>query len=428
MTTAFSRLTGIRELGLSVLSCLGWLNGRDISDRAKLFQTKPGIFGSQYLLPDSGRRKNLAAWQQIIKSEALASERLQRRSDRDVSDAESESPTNTVLQLLGRRSRNESSTPTIPPLMFEGHNIENTDVSPTLPSSIEHGGIEHGVDPRSGDAWTRFEIPSGEGMMPSELSLGQEEWMMEIEWAQTAFLCSWTLSILDNPTIFNSLRTLNVANLSSTYLIALHRDDLWETLSGLEDLTVLVSPDWRHVYKHVQGHITTDLIRPSSAHGLFVNLLTKIGHINKSIRTLKVGYIGGGEHATGMFARNQNILPAPIMREPCPKLGPTIEDNIILLPRIEHLILINCWITPTALKAFFADNATCQYSPLKSATFDSVSLTAHDVKPASSNVDIPFDIPYSMRWLYAEPTPGSWSDVINTITPGPRISHARHTH
>ncbi|KAL8715461.1 MAG: hypothetical protein Q9220_000795 [cf. Caloplaca sp. 1 TL-2023] len=418
MTTAFSKLKGLRELGLSVLSCLGWLAGRDISDRARLLRAKPVIFGSQYLLPDQDRRESLEKWQRITESQAKASERSQRGHDEGPPDS---SRADAILQTLVHMRRDDPSTPKTPPLIFEGKNIEYTDEAPML-----HGNVEEVTEFHNIVSWTPMD-PEG-AVVPIGLSIGQEEWLMEIQWAQSAFLCSWTLAILDNPIIFHSLHTLNIANLSSTYLTALQRDDLWQTFSGLETLIVLVSPDWRHVYKHDQGHVTTELINPSAAQGHFYDLLSKIIRINKSIRTLKVGYVGGGEHATGMFARNQNILPSPLMREPCPKWGPTIEDNTIHLPQIEHLNLTNCWITPLALKDLFARNAGSQNSRLKSATFDSVSLTAHHVKATPTNVDDLFDAPPHTRWLYADPTPGSWSDVINTITPHPDISHARRTY
>ncbi|KAL8720010.1 MAG: hypothetical protein Q9225_003055 [Loekoesia sp. 1 TL-2023] len=47
MAAAFSELKGIKELGLSILSGLGWQTGPDISDRVKLLKTKPAVFGSQ---------------------------------------------------------------------------------------------------------------------------------------------------------------------------------------------------------------------------------------------------------------------------------------------------------------------------------------------------------------------------------------------
>ena len=43
-----STLISVTELGLSVDSGLGWIQGPDISDRAVLFQSPPKIFGTKY--------------------------------------------------------------------------------------------------------------------------------------------------------------------------------------------------------------------------------------------------------------------------------------------------------------------------------------------------------------------------------------------
>lgn len=422
MITAFSKLTGIRELGLSVSSGLGWLSGKDASDRAKLFRKKPTIFGSQHALPDRELRENIHKWDAIARFETAASKRIQNKAARSFFYAAKEvSPVDSLPRLTFKSVASENSH-IFPPIMFDNENFEAKELSRTdTVREDEAVGTITGAHP------TSFE-PSG--IIPHLLTSEQEDWLMEMEWAQEAFLSSWCIALLDNPSVFHSLRTFNIANLSSKHLISLQRDDIWRALPSLQNLTVLVSPDWRRVSKDSQGNVFTEDIRPSSAQTLFWNFLSALFEESTSIsiKTLTIGYVGGGEHATGMYARNQNILPAPIDQYPFSPSSNTPQETLHL-PSVEELILINCWLTPTTLRNFFT---THNAPKLKSATFDSVSLTANtDVKSLNSGNYDDYFLPStdrSLKWLTTNPLAGSWPDIINTITPGPTIAHARYLH
>ncbi|KAL8841254.1 MAG: hypothetical protein Q9176_003347 [Flavoplaca citrina] len=422
MTTAFSKLTGVREFGLSILSGLGWLSGKDLSDRARLFRKKPTIFGPQYALPDRELRENIEKWEATTRMETAASKRIQNKAARSFFHATREfSPVDNLPRLTFRNTLSEN-LPIFPPLMFDNENLEAKDLSRTDVVREDEAVITIlGAYPTSCE-------PSV--VIPHFLSPEQEDWLMEMEWAQEAFLSSWCIALLDNPSVFHSLRTFNVANVSSKHLLSLQRDDIWGALPSLQNLTVLVSPDWRRVSKDNQGNVFTEEIRPSSAQTVFWNFLSALFRESRNgqIKSLTIGYVDGGEHATGMYARNQNILPAPI--DHYPFLNPSnTPQKTLHLPAVEELVMINCWLTPATLRNFFS---TGNAPNLKRATFNSVSLTANTSVKSLHNDDndeyiLPSTDP-SLKWLTTNPLAGSWPDIINTITPGSTIADARYIH
>ncbi|KAL8780972.1 MAG: hypothetical protein Q9213_006223 [Squamulea squamosa] len=419
MTTAFSKLTGIRELGLSVLSGLGWLAGKDVSDRVKLFRRKPVVFGPQHILPDRGLRQSIQKWEAITKLETSASKRIRNKAGRGFFKTVKEVSSVNNLPRLSFRSVSDENIHIFPPMMFDNENLEAKELLRADVTSGD-GAMEGYIVPS-----TSSELS---GVIPNALTSEQEDWLMEMEWAQGAFLSSWCIALLDNPDVFHSLRTLNIANLSSKHLISLQRDDVWLSLPSLQDLTVVVSPDWRRVSKDSQGNVSTQPVRPSSAQLFFWNFLSALFEVNESIKRLKIGYIDGGEYARGMYARNQNIIPAPIVQHPYLPSGQPTQETLYL-PYIENLILKNCWLTPATLANFFTTDSAPR---LKTVVFDSVSLTANtnfgSLDNDSDNNELLPSTDRSLQWLTAKPLPGSWPDIINTITPGPNIAHARYAH
>ncbi|KAL8652378.1 MAG: hypothetical protein Q9226_004293 [Calogaya cf. arnoldii] len=426
MITAFSKLTGIRELGLSISSGLGWLSGKDVSDRARLFRKRPTVFGTQHALPDRELRENIHKWDAITSLETAAAKRIQNkaarcffRATKDVSPVDS-------LPRLTFRSLSPDSLLLYPPLMFDNENFEAKELSRTeIAREDEAVGSITGTIIVSHPASCEPSV-----VIPQFLTSEQEDWLMEMEWAQEAFLSSWCIALLDNPFVFHSLRTFNIANLSSKHLKSLQRDDIWRALPNLQNLAVLVSPDWRLVSKDTQGNVFTEEIRPSSAQTMFWNFLFALfkEKTSMNIKTLTIGYIDGGEHATGMFARNQNILPAPIDQYAFLPSSITPQETL-RLPFVEELTLKNCWLTPATLRNFFT---TDRAPELKSATFESVSLTANtDFNGLHDDNDDDELLPStdrSLKWLTTNPLAGSWPDIINTITPGQTIAHARYIH
>lgn len=428
MTAAFSKLTGIRELGLSVLSGLGWLSGRDVSDRAILFRKKPTVFGSQYVEPDQGLRESMETWEAITRLEGSWTARFATVAAGGFFEAAREFFPGNNLPRIGFRDMTSDTSKLFPPIMFDKENLE----AKFRPRLVEARDEEVDSVPNVLD---NDSLELSKVLAPNALTSEQEDWLMEMEWAQGAFLSSWCIALLDNPTVFHSLRTFNIANLSSKYLVSLGRNDIWRALPSLEDMTVLVSPDWRQVCKDVQGTVSTKSIRPSSARFPFWEFLSALFGCNTSIINLKIGYIGGGEHATGMFARNQNILPAPIDKTSYKFTGSSDTDTLLHFPHVEHLTLTNCWLYPIVLQNFFTNRHAPQ---LKTLTFDSVSLTAPTTPITATDDDDDGDDNNNsqpaingdrfLSWLTTNPHPFSWPGLINHLSPGVTIAHARSTH
>ncbi|KAL8829347.1 MAG: hypothetical protein Q9170_006208 [Blastenia crenularia] len=444
MTAAFSKLTGLKELGLSMFSGLGWQTGPDVSDRIKLFKHKPVVFGPQNGIPDDRLCTNTKEWQRIVTDQTNASIRISNKSSKCYYEAVRE--VSGVLPKMVLKTVAPKPAKIRPPIMFGRVNMETQDIStvdiateadprrfyplPAAPRVVAL--IDSDVELAESDDDTRSERLVGSNqVVPNRLTIEQVEWLMEMEWAQSAFLSSWCIAVLDNPGVFSCLQTFTIANLSSGLLGSLQRDDIWDALPSLANLTVLVSPDWRQVSKDDQGNVNTKWIQPSTAQQLFYDFLfTTLSRRKQPIKKLKVGYVGGGEHAPGMFARNQNILPAPIMDFSTPRVGVAIE-KILFLRHVEHLTLTNCWLSPAPTKAFFAK---MRDTKLTTVTFESVSLIAdpqadlHMIQSGPPGTDNTAIAQRRNKWLVHDPVIGSWSDIINTITPGPSILHARHAH
>ncbi|KAL9593756.1 MAG: hypothetical protein Q9219_007400 [cf. Caloplaca sp. 3 TL-2023] len=404
MTMAFSRLTGIQEFGLSILSGLGWLAGPDVSDRAKLLVGKRRVLGNHYNMPDKETRINLYRWGRIVEMETPFFEGLNQLCCQSTGSFEVRKELSNVTHLpyIVLKDSITNFSPQ-PPIMFDQINMEKQ--GPTQWSAA---------------------LCKTEQIVPNRLTAEQEEWLFEMKWAQDALLATWCTAVLKNPAVFGSLRTFTVANLSSGLLEGLQRDDIWRTMSNLENLNVLVSSDWRQVSKDGLDTVSTELIQPSTAQHQFWQFLSILFEWNRSIKRLKVGYVDGGEQAAGMFARNQNILPAPII-----ELSGHSAKGLLPLAHVQYLTLTNCWLTPRAIKTFFGK---MRRSELKTVILDSVSLTADP----NANIDFLSAGPHTttkpdiaargMEWLYYEPVTGSWADVIDEITPGHRIAHARYLH
>ncbi|KAL9027757.1 MAG: hypothetical protein Q9196_003770, partial [Gyalolechia fulgens] len=447
MTDAFSKLKGIQEFGLSVISGLGWQSGPDVSDRVKLFNPKPVVFGPQYNIPDQKFRNTVKEWEDIVTEQTRASKETLSETSRSFFDVTREMSSSTLLPRVLLKGPVPKDWAIPPPIMFNKVNMESQEdyAGDQLPddNAVAHTPYPYRIaTAATGNIRIRSTAPprslftgpelmlEAEQLLPSCLTAEQEEWLMEMEWAQGAFLSSWCIAVLDNPAVFHNLRTFTIANLSSGLLGSLQRDDIWCALPNLAQLTVLVLPDWRCVTKDERGDITTKLMKPTYTQYLFRVFLSNIFKRNQSIKTLKIGYVGGGEHAPGMYARNQNILPAPIMKFPCPRAGITIEDTLYL-PNVEHLILSNCWLVPDAVKTLFSE---MQATELKTVSFDSVSLTADskatidDTSRGPGGMDAQAIATRRNKWLQHDPILGSWSEVIDTITPGLGIAHARYAH
>ena len=459
MTLALSTLVSVTELGLSVDSGLGWIQGPDISDRAVMFQSPPKIFGTKYAQLADREIESRMTWQ-LMKFHYY---NIHRDTFQTVYNADSDPTAPTISWTAAPR------LPSYEPIIFRGEDVE--DVS--APAVQNWNRVHH----QNNSPFL------GEPLVPNNLKSAQLQWLMENQWAQKAFLSSFSIALIDNAATFQHVRTLNIAKLSSRYLPDLKREDLWSALPRLEKLILFVSPDWRDVSKEPSGAVVDEILVPSAAAGIFHDLLEACIKDRKNLVNLDLGWIGGGERATGMFARNKLVMPAPVLdfRVGVGRNSAELRCNILTLPHVKTMKLTNCWFHPDSLKNF---THGMQRASLETLKLVSVSVTAvpraldtsdhagdgHvpqmggqaaaqafanalvQIQMAHANAGPPPPQPAHAnltgtvppgghlstdRKPYREPNSsslrnkqraGSWPEIIDSITPGPTIDHQRYLH
>ncbi|KAI9709096.1 MAG: hypothetical protein M1820_003542 [Bogoriella megaspora] len=372
MKQAFSHLRKVQQLALSVDSGLGWLRGPDISIRSHVFKRSPPVFGG------SGRTLDRAYQQQGNLWEAL-------QTSNEASDMNAWSlKTSTLykkdiskrLSDLGKGDFAGYTDPTMWPrvdsrIMTESgvEMMYHSNEGSSTPSGLGVLYAQPEIESDGDDPLQLKRIPT---INPKELTKEQKEWLLETEWAQRAFMMSYMLAIVDNPTIFYQVHTLNLARISSRYVPVLNRPDFWSALPNLATVVLKVIPDWRDCRKDNAGFVETPQKDPSFALQSFSELIQDQVKMVRTVETLTLGWVNGGEFGDGIYARNQHLLPAPILsfHDSISASGDTID----CLPFVKHLTLSNCWITPPAILSFVE---TSRNYGLQKLTFDSVSLTTH---------------------------------------------------
>ncbi|KAJ4373275.1 hypothetical protein N0V83_003569 [Neocucurbitaria cava] len=387
MKIAFSELSKVRELALSVDSGLGWLNGPDRSIRARILQRPPQVFGTLKAIPDRRAQAQQELWRVIKECHELHDKDIRlatlykmdgRNGQRflsELKEADMAAEEQPNMPYLDPRLIHEAT-----PHDFGGLPIPASFDDPTVlddfvlrpPSDANATGVLFSSNKKPPDAG---EVMSS--IIPANLTKAQKEWLLETEWAQRAFMSSYMLSIIDNPVTFKLVHTLTIAQLSARYLPMLHRADFWTALPNLTNVTLLVIPEWRTVHKDDAGFVDTPKTSPSHAIPPFYNLLQSHVACRPSIRNLTVGWVTGGEHAEGLHARNKLLLPAPLMGLGASEMLTEndvngLRANLLHFVHVKRLTLKNCWITPPALVQF----VNIHDHIFKHLVFDSVSLTA----------------------------------------------------
>ena len=427
------------DLDGSLVSLQKWISGGvlntstgpDISDRAQLQEGKPVVFGSQYLEPDveaieiEGVLYDLAVGR-IVTLARFALE------NKDAGKPNAANPIHAVRTTYGTFTAQEGPTQM---KLDQAEMIDDFGSTYRVTyAPLLSGPIRSRDDGDPKEPSEAYSAP----LVPANLRIPQKEWLLETEWAQRAFLASYCLAVVDNSVTFRSVTSLTIAKISSKFLEELHRQDLWDSLPCLEVLNINVAPDWREVSKRPDGWAVLRDIRPSDAVARINDLLEGCVQGAESVKALKVGWIGGGEHAVGIFARNKHVMPAPILRFGDDRESIDIQQ-LIFLPHVEKLTLTNCWFTPSSLIAFVLE---MQELGLKELVLDSVSLTAptevalpmpgvfyftHDAGEHThvASGAVPASAAHA-QWLVATPAEGSWGHVINEITPGETIAYKRY--
>ncbi|KAH8728064.1 hypothetical protein GQ44DRAFT_647419 [Phaeosphaeriaceae sp. PMI808] len=392
MKIAFSELTKVRELALSIDNGLGWLNGPDRSIRARVMRRPPAVFGTLKDVPDRHTQAQRELWNHL--------ESRHKAAGKDIKLATLYRYDGTA-HLLGSDNAwvcadEGPEMPYLDPQLIRDA-IPHDASRMALPNSFD--------DPEVIDRFVLVPNPSRTGILfssitqpsdatqvmspiiPANLTRAQKEWLMETEWAQRAFISSYMLSIIDNPLTFALVNTLNISRLSDRYLPILNRVDFWDALPNLKDLTLLVIPGWRIVHKDEAGFVDTLDINPISGLDPFCELLRNQVASRLNIQSLTIGWVGGGEHAEGLHARNKLLMPAPLMPlGVCAEESPSFVSPMVIevdpdrlgaallqFPHVERLVLKNCWIASRALLQFVRIHDPMI---LKTLVLDSVSLPA----------------------------------------------------
>lgn len=301
------------------------------------------------------------------------------------------------------------------PLIFNGYNL-----------AAEAGGLFQFVQKQVAD-------PAKFPLIPGRLTEAQAQWLMETVWAQRAFLSNFTASVTDSKLTLTKVHSLTIAKLSSGLLSSLAQTEFWTALVGLKRLKLLISPDWRNEHiegdKHFAVHMTQS---PLLAATKFAELLRLNIVKLERLSHLTIGYVGGGEHATGMFARNQHVLPAPITEFPSIWITDHVRkpdpSTLIKFDHIRDLTFENCWFSPCMLESFMEKSRD---TSLHTLTLNSVSiLTRHstgidgNLQTVRNGLRCRFD---ETDWLHEEiPASATWTSVLDKITPANTILERKH--
>lgn len=415
MANALRYIKKAKELGLSIDGGLGWLPGPDSVEK---HSSKPMVFGGPRCMPDEEPKKtsnslvtpNLSFSDDYDISPSrphreVVAERLLResgyegnhlsRSLRTLAESEGPAPAHPFQDDFGLDARQlPSLNNTLPATGFLGTTLT------TLRTIFNRSGRDHAsqaVLPHLGDLDRStvldydFRSPAvasrsatssssaqywsetgGIPLKPNDLTNAQKEMLLEIEWAQRAFMQSWAIAVIDNKDTFAGVQTLTIARLPGRHLPIIKRDDFWSSLSSLEKVSLAIIPDWREVTKLPTSFVQDTKLDPSRAVTYVYEILRD--HIAKrqNVKSLHFEWICGGEEAVGQYARNRNILAAPFVPKALDMVNTTIHPSILSLPHIQHLSLKNCWFSPHVLLRFANDHR----HTLLSLTLDSVSLCA----------------------------------------------------
>ena len=301
------------------------------------------------------------------------------------------------------------------PLIFNGYNL-----------AAEAGGHCHFIQDKVAD-------PKLFPLQPGHLREAQAQWLMETVWAQKAFLSAYTTALLENKCIFSQVHSLHIGKISSGLLGPLEEREFWQAMPSLKRLKILVSPDWRAEYgRGDQSFQTNMLISPVEASIKFAHFLqSQIARI-EHLCTLTIGFIGGGEHAPGLFARNQHVLPAPITSNPRAWLTDHVHtpdpNTMMTFNHIKELTIENAWLSPCMLEGFMVKSKD---SSLRELTLDSVSLTGvNSTRPNAplTTIEDGLKPEYApAAWLQERlPSDHCWPAIIDRLSPGKTFSELKY--
>ncbi|KIX04499.1 uncharacterized protein Z518_05369 [Rhinocladiella mackenziei CBS 650.93] len=471
---AFKRVTKASELGLCIDSGHGWLEGPDISDMA-LFNRRLNngsrVFGKTFDSEDvwaSFARNEYFKWAQQNTINETIKHVMETRSPtqecaakeikfldnlkiRDIESFKSQvaqydfdpeshvggTPSNTGQDMHGNPLAHvavlmQANPPTIRQRRIAGNRPSSTKKQLQWPLIFNGYNLAAETGGHCNFIQAKVANPTSAPLLPGSLTEAQAQWLMETVWAQRAFLSAYTTAVITNRQNFKTIHTLRISKLSSGLLPSLEQREFWSSLPGLKKLEIFISPDWR------QEHITGDRsyavnmpIPPAKAAQKFTEFLRLYVVKIESLHSLAIGYVGGGEHGVGIFARNQHVLPAPIIEDPSDWLHETRDGRspayMTKFDHIRDLRFENCWFSPWMLLDFMKKSRD---TSLHSLTLESVSmLTCHDASieqpltTSSSNLHCHFAEDEWYREIL--PSSAAWVRVLDAITPSMTLLEAQ---
>jgi hypothetical protein len=484
MAKALRFIDGAKELGLSIDGGLGWLAGPDLNKRVMDRGQKFPVFGESRFVPEpppsycaqdakpvrlnlmslAGHDNGPSTFERMLQEAGYVGEELESsvRMLVETEDAAHQAPRAQLLESLsnvlgwqgfgrGESSSDPMATP-VPSFSITADEIDNIGDGY---ESEENEGSEAAI-PIAANS-NKVNVKSENySLKPNDLSNAQREMLLEIEWAQRAFMQSYAIAIIDNPLTFHNIDALTIARLPNRHLPILRREDFWGSLPQLSRLSLAIIPCWREVAKLPTSWVQDIRIAPSeSVSGVYQILNDQIAR-RKNIKTLNFEWLCGGEDAPGLFTRNQHIVAAPLVSRAKEMINRAEEPLILLLPYVQHLSLKNCWVSPHILTKF---GVCCRKTALQTLTLNSVSLSANvpngaQPNPAAAGPIHVFHAAPPILLNFANPIPGqpaaapqtpavlavniptndwlqpprtgSWAAVIEMLTPGYTLAQQRY--
>ncbi|KAI9740731.1 MAG: hypothetical protein M1818_004696 [Claussenomyces sp. TS43310] len=505
MTEAFKHIKNAQELGLSIDSGLGWLQGPDMNSKDENRRGQVPVFGLSRFSQEGNPRYSFlrrphhhsGLVEPELISDAYFDSELYNTLQRMLAEAgyqgeDLQQSMRTLLQSEGLVTDVDDSLSSFA-LSAQKHpnprdpvsrrtNIELVREIPHTRRSLLPGGdsvIEGEVFEITE---TSTELADLFPLKGEKLTKAQKEVLLEVEWAQRAFIQSYAIAIIDNTVTFRNVTTFTIARLSSRHVNVLRRDDFWAGLPGLETLSLAVIPDWREVSKLPTSRIEDIRLEPSQALPAVFHLLHEHIASRESIKSLHFEWLCGGEEAMGMFARNQLILAAPFVAQALDMVATVGQPPAVLrLPHVHDLSLKNCWTSSHIFNGFVDGHkmqslntlilnsvslcADCPAGfepqpaasrarqhlnpnvyppapllPLLPAVIQGVQIAStmvqqhpqviaqHPLGQAPTVLAVQAETPVGLLAWLDQPRVSSWTHVIDNITPSLTLSHLRHSH
>jgi hypothetical protein len=407
MAKALTFIKNAKELGLSIDGGLGWLAGPDTNQRVLDRGQNLSVFGESRFFPEpktipskQPREKRSepraaqpgsmrAAFERMLQEAGYLGESLEpsirMMLENEAADENNQWESRPWDNFATRTAGNDNLPARVPGtenwrVLTRRHGHVLAEMATALDedaTSQSYSGDDEDDDGQlvpalafSCKAKAKTEaVP----LKPNDLTNAQKEMLLEMEWAQEAFMQSYVIAVIDNHKSFENIQALNIARLPSRHLAILRRQDFWDSLEHVKKLSLGIIPDWRKVVKEETSWVQDTRIVPSLSIAGIYQLLSQQISERSNITDLHFEWVCGGEYDVGLFARNQHVMAAPLVSEAIHMANRVHEHPILTLPHIQHLSLKNCWISPHIVMRFMT---SLRASSLQSLTLDSVSLTA----------------------------------------------------